>query len=68
MQLYGLKKDVMATILVSLEKLVINNNNLSSIDANTFNDLSNLSILHMSDNKLTSIDPNAFNGLTSLQK
>ncbi len=52
---------------VQLQRLYLDRNQLSSIDAKTFQGLSNLQELLLSNNKLNSIDANTSRGLSNLR-
>ncbi len=49
------------------QRLLLNKNQISSIQSGAFQGLSNLEELQLDNNKITSIQPNSFQGLTSLR-
>ncbi len=46
--------------------LYLSNNQITTIEANVFNGLTNLTMLYLFNNQITTIEVNAFNGLTNL--
>ncbi len=53
--------------ILTVQTLDLENNQLTTIESNTFAGLTNLKYLHLSGNNLTTIESNTFAGLTSLE-
>jgi Leucine-rich repeat (LRR) protein/predicted ATPase len=54
--------------LDNLRELRLDNNEIASIEANTFSGLNNLKWLYLQNNQIASIDVNTFNGLNNLTR